>query len=175
MRKYSKAYFDVHLMISDPLKWIKEFKSVGANGYTFHYEALNGNADLIRKCCREIRSHGMTVGMSIKPGTPVNVLYPFIDEGLVDLVLIMTVEPGFGGQSFMNDQMQKCRDVRGKYGNKVHIEVDGGLNEDTTKVAAEAGANLIVAGSAIFGVSDLTKRRQVIETMRSSVQENLKN
>lgn len=112
---------------------------------TFHIETVQDPAALIRK----IKEAGMRVGIAVKPGTPVESVFPYLDNDEVDMILIMTVEPGFGGQSFMPEMMTKVTALRAKKPS-LNIQVDGGLNEKTIKAAAEAGANVIVAGSGIF-------------------------
>jgi len=143
LRKHTDMYLDCHLMVTNPGQWVNDFKVAGANGFTFHIEAVEDAADMIRK----VKEAGMKVGIAVKPGTPVDTVFPFLDD--VDMILIMTVEPGFGGQSFMPDQMAKVKILRERKPT-LNIEVDGGLNEHTIQQAAEAGANVIVAGSGIF-------------------------
>ena len=160
------AFIDCHLMVSEPAKWVEPLQKAGANSITFHLESQlpgsdkNGSVDAM---IQRIRAAGMNVGIVIKPGTPVEELYPYIDK--IDLVLIMTVEPGFSGQSFMAEMMPKVRVLREKYPS-LNIQVDGGLSPDTIDTAAEAGANVIVAASAIFGAKD---RKGVIASLRAGV------
>ncbi|XP_065843277.1 ribulose-phosphate 3-epimerase-like [Oscarella lobularis] len=153
------TYFDVHMMVSEPEKWIRDMEDAGCNRFVFHYESTDRPADLIRL----VREAGMDVGVVVKPKTPVSVVYPLVDH--VDMVLIMTVEPGFGGQKFMTDMMPKVADLRARYPN-LDIEVDGGLSPATIDAAAQAGANLIVAGTAVMK-SDNPK--DVIQQLRDSV------
>lgn len=141
-----EAIFDVHLMVTNPERWVADMANAGATYFTFHAE-IEKTEEEKRQLIQDIKKHGMKVGMAVKPKTPVDVVYPFIDE--LDLVLVMTVEPGFGGQKFMADMMPKVRVLRERYPH-VDIEVDGGLSPDTIDVAASAGANWIVAGSAVF-------------------------
>lgn len=159
LRKHSKAYFDVHMMVSKPEQWVEDFAKAGANSYTFHVEATADSAALIQK----IRACGMRPGITLKPGTPLSAIEPFVSS--VDMVLIMTVEPGFGGQSFMADQLDKVRSLRARYPT-LDIEVDGGIGPDTVQQAAEAGANVLVSGSAIFGSKDM---KATISTLRAAV------
>jgi ribulose-phosphate 3-epimerase len=147
LRKHSDAYFDVHLMVSKPSQWVDDIASAGGNMYTFHLEAVEGDELGVEALCAKIRAKGMKVGISIKPGTPVEALAPYV--ALVDLVLIMTVEPGFGGQSFMPAMLDKVRALRTAHPD-LDIQVDGGLGPATVDAAAQAGANSIVAGSAVF-------------------------
>eukprot|EP01027_Heterolobosea_sp_BB2_P002109 GEZU01003179.1.p1 GENE.GEZU01003179.1~~GEZU01003179.1.p1 ORF type:complete len:203 (+),score=67.27 GEZU01003179.1:215-823(+) len=163
LRKHTKAFLDCHLMVSNPGQWVEDFAKAGANSITFHYEAVDKPTELIEK----IVANGMKAAISIKPKTPVDVLFPILDKELnnLSMILIMTVEPGFGGQEFMPDMMPKVRALRERYP-KLNIQVDGGLSPDTIDQAAEAGANVIVAGSAIFGAKDPAG---VISTLREAV------
>ncbi|KAJ1639249.1 ribulosephosphate 3epimerase putative [Pavlovales sp. CCMP2436] len=147
LRKHSDAFFDCHLMVSKPSQWIDDIAKAGGNMYTFHLEAVAADELSVEEICAAIRVAKMKVGISIKPGTPVEELAPYI--ALVDLVLIMTVEPGFGGQSFMPQMMPKVLWLRTNYPG-LDIQVDGGISPATIDEAAKAGANSIVAGSAVF-------------------------
>jgi len=157
------AFIDCHLMVSEPAKWVEPLKQAGASSLTFHLESELPDQDA-HKMIQMIRDAGMRVGMVIKPATPVESLFPYVDK--LDLVLIMTVEPGFSGQKFMADMMPKVKELREKYP-KLNIQVDGGLSPETIDAAATAGANVIVAASAIFGASD---RKGVIDQLRSGVE-----
>lgn len=137
------AFFDCHMMVSEPEKWVTDIKEAGGDQFTFHLESTTNPQALIE----QIRAAGMKVGMAIKPGTSVEDCLPL--ASLVDMVLVMTVEPGFGGQSFMPDMMAKVVKLRADF-KELDIEVDGGLGPSTIDVAAKAGANMIVAGSAVF-------------------------
>ena len=148
IRPVSDLFFDVHIMISQPQKYITDLKKSGADLVTFHVEAEGDPAETIRM----IHAEGMKAGISVKPGTPVEVLAPYLDE--VDLVLVMTVEPGFGGQSFMEDMMPKLAWLRQRCRPGTVLQVDGGINRKTIAAAAAAGANCFVAGSAVFGRED---------------------
>ncbi|EGD74287.1 ribulose-phosphate 3-epimerase [Salpingoeca rosetta] len=159
LRKHTTAFLDCHLMVSNPEHWVKDMAAAGADRFTFHFEATNDADALIE----EVNKTGMKCGMVIKPKTPVDVLFPYLDR--IDLVLIMTVEPGFGGQSFMVDMMDKVKTLRAK-SPKLNIEVDGGLNLKTIDTAAKAGANMIVAGSAVFKAED---PKLVVQTLRDKV------
>ena len=145
------AFFDCHLMVSRPAQWVDDFKLAGANMYTFHIEAAVAAGDDVPKLCERIRQAGMKVGIAVKPGTPVEAISPYLS--LIDMALVMTVEPGFGGQSFMPDMMAKVAALRNQCPN-LDIQVDGGLSAANVDVAAAAGANVIVAGSATFKGSD---------------------
>lgn len=148
IRPVSDLFFDVHIMISQPQKYITDLKKSGADLVTFHVEAEGDPAETIRM----IHAEGMKAGISVKPGTPVEVLAPYLDE--VELVLVMTVEPGFGGQSFMEDMMPKLTWLREHCRPGTVLQVDGGINRKTIAAAAAAGANCFVAGSAVFGRED---------------------
>lgn len=151
IRKCTKLPFDVHLMIDKPERYVKNFIDAGANYLTIHVESTTDPREVLRK----IRALGCKPGVTLRPRTPLKDLEPFLSE--VDLVLIMTVEPGWGGQSFMMNQMEKVRIVREwatKNNPKLHIEVDGGVNAETSKIAREAGANVFVAGNFVFKSPD---------------------
>ncbi len=154
IRKSSALPFDVHLMISDPYKYIPDFVNAGSDIITFHAEA---DSD-IEKTIDLILASGKKAGLSVKPKTPVEAVYPYLDK--LSMVLVMTVEPGFGGQSFMEDMMPKVSAVRSEIdrrGLDVDIQVDGGINKDTISIAAKAGANVFVSGNAIFSSDDAKK------------------
>ena len=143
IKKVCAVPFDVHLMISDPLKYAEDFANAGADIICFHIESDSDTEKTIDK----ILSLGKKAALAIKPKTPVEEVIPFLDR--LSMVLVMTVEPGFGGQSFMEDMMPKIEKLR-ELGYKGDIEVDGGVNPETIKLAAKAGANVFVAGSAVF-------------------------
>ena len=154
IRKSSTLPFDVHLMISDPYKYIPDFVNAGSDIITFHAEA---DSD-IEKTIDLILASGKKAGLSVKPKTPVEAVYPYLDK--LSMALVMTVEPGFGGQSFMEDMMPKVSAVRSEIdrrGLDVDIQVDGGINKDTISIAAKAGANVFVSGNAIFSSDDAEK------------------
>lgn len=154
IRKSSTLPFDVHLMISDPYKYIPDFVNAGSDIISFHAEA---DSD-IEKTIDLILASGKKAGLSVKPKTPVEAVYPYLDK--LSMVLVMTVEPGFGGQSFMEDMMPKVSAVRSEIdrrGLDVDIQVDGGINKDTISIAAKAGANVFVSGNAIFSSDDAKK------------------
>jgi len=147
IRKISDLVFDTHLMISDPLKYAEIFVKAGADHITFHLESDN-NPDAV---IDTIRATGATVGISLKPKTPAERLFPYLHK--IDLVLIMTVEPGFGGQSFMADMMPKVKAVHDQIcaiGKPIHLEVDGGITAETVVQTAQAGGNMMVAGTSVF-------------------------
>ena len=148
IRPVSDLFFDVHIMISQPQKYITDLKKSGADLVTFHVEAEGDPAETIRM----IHAEGMKAGISVKPGTPVEVLAPYLEE--VELVLVMTVEPGFGGQSFMEDMMPKLAWLRERCRPVTVLQVGGGINRKTIATPAPPGANCFVAGSAVFGRED---------------------
>ncbi|KAL7135916.1 hypothetical protein ABFS83_11G130500 [Erythranthe nasuta] len=166
LRKHTDAYLDCHLMVTNPLDYVEPFAKAGASGFTFHVEVCEDNW---QELVKEIKSKGMKAGVSLKPGTPVEKVYPLVEaKDPVEMVLIMTVEPGFGGQKFMPEMMDKVRALRTKYPS-LDIEVDGGLGPSTIDVATSAGANCIVAGSSVFGAPDPA---QVISLLRKSVEDS---
>ena len=147
LRNKTKIIFDVHLMIVNPEKYAKRFIDAGADIVTFHYEACEDSAKLLE----EIRAAGAKAAISVKPATPIEEIYGLLDK--CDMVLIMTVEPGYGGQKFMPEMLEKVRKLRAeanRRGQNLDIQVDGGINPITAKEAVEAGANVLVAGSSVF-------------------------
>ena len=147
LRKASDLYFDVHLMIVDPIRYIKAFADAGADHITFHVEAAEDPAAVLK----EIRKYGKKTGITLKPATPLSSIEPYLDD--CDMVLIMSVEPGAGGQAYIPESTQKIADLkkmRDERGLSFDIEVDGGVKKDNVHVVLEAGANVIVAGSAVF-------------------------
>ncbi|HMM00752.1 MAG TPA: ribulose-phosphate 3-epimerase [Bacilli bacterium] len=150
--------FDVHIMIKRVLKYIPAFLDAGADIVTFHYEALKRN-EQIKKAIAMIHEAGKKAGISIKPQTPIEVLVPFIRE--LDLILIMSVEPGFGGQKFDPRAVDKIRELKKiivSSGSQALIEVDGGINDITGRQVRQAGADILVAGSYLFGHADFQAR-----------------
>lgn len=151
LRPLSDLTFDVHLMISHPKQYIRQFAEAGAEIITFHVEC----DDDIDETITEIEKYGVKPALSLKPGTPVECLYPYLDR--LYMVLVMTVEPGFGGQSFMMDQLdviRQCRELIDWYNPSCLLEVDGGINLKTAPLVKAAGANVLVAGSGIYGQED---------------------
>ena len=154
LRKVTDIFFDVHLMITHPERYIKDYVDAGADLITFHYEStfdVKGTVELIK-------SYGKKAAVSIKPATSPEVLFPLLKD--LDMVLVMTVEPGFGGQKMMTEMLEKVRAIR-KYANEnsidIDIQVDGGITPENVGLALLAGANVIVAGSAIFKANDPEK------------------
>ena len=160
LRKYSDLFFDVHLMISDPEKYTPEFIKAGADNITFHVETSKDPVGLIKR----IHDAGCTASVTLNPATPVEAIEKFAP--LCDMVLIMTVNPGFGGQSFMHDAARKCIRVREMIGPDKRIEVDGGIDPTTTPIVVGYGADTLVAGNAVFGQKD---RKAAIEAIAASV------
>jgi len=194
LRKSTGMYLDVHLMVASPGAWLDDFVSAGADGYTFHLESFgnNNNSTMydsnaartndnyvypgltreelgqVEALARKVRQAGIQrVGLAVRPKTPLDAYRSLLNiPGLFDLALIMTVEPGFGGQKFMASTLHKVAATRREFPD-ILIEVDGGLSKDTVGAAAQAGANVIVAGSAIFGSHT---PGDVIAFMRTSVE-----
>ncbi len=147
IRKTTNRFFDVHLMIEKPERYIQDFVDCGADSITFHLEATEDPAAVIR----QIHEAGVQAGISIKPGTELETVYPYLSQ--VELFLLMTVEPGFGGQAYLPQSTERIRKVREYLTNhqlSTDLEVDGGIKMDNLALVTEAGANVIVAGSAIF-------------------------
>lgn len=154
VRKYTDKPFDVHLMITDPLKYIDDFADASADIITFHVEC---DSD-IDKTIEKIKSRGIKAGLVIKPKTPAESVFEYLDK--IDLVLVMTVEPGFGGQSFMADMMPKVRAIKEeakRRGIDMTVEADGGIGAATIAQCAEAGVDVCVAGTAVFKAEDAAK------------------
>ncbi len=156
IRRITKLPLDTHLMIENPERYVSEFAKAGSDHITIHAEACPGN---LAEVLEQIRALKVGCGVSLKPATPLDAIQPFLDR--IDMVLLMTVNPGFGGQSFMREVLPKVQALRKIY--KRDIEVDGGINKDTSKEAVAAGANVLVAGTAIFGKQDV---RKAIEELR---------
>ena len=159
LRKHSKAVFDTHLMISEPEKYAKAFVEAGSNHITFHIETASEPVKLVE----HIHSLGVTCGVSLNPETEAGAIEEV--AGLCDMVLVMTVHPGFGGQEFIDSAAQKCRRVRELVGSGVRIEVDGGIDSTTAPVVVSYGADTLVAGNAIFAEPD---RAAAIEAIRTA-------
>ena len=147
-RKVTPAFFDTHLMISEPVRYAPAMVKAGAQNLTFHVEATPDPA----QAAREIRKTGCRVGITLKPGTPVEAIYPALEY--VDLVLIMSVEPGFGGQKFMPQMLAKARDIRKRLAPHQRLEIDGGIHNETIAAARDAGVDWFVVGSAVFDHPD---------------------
>ncbi len=159
LRKHSDLVFDGHLMISEPEEYAERFVEAGVNNLTFHIEVAKQPEKLIEK----LHSWGCTAGITLNPGTPVEAIKDVAP--LCDMVLVMTVEPGFGGQSFMQDAAKKIIKVREIVGPGIRVEVDGGIDAQTTPIVVGYGADTLVAGNAIFGQAD---RIAAIEALRAA-------
>ncbi|MBQ8994847.1 MAG: ribulose-phosphate 3-epimerase [Oscillospiraceae bacterium] len=163
LSKAVKAFYDVHLMIEEPHRYVEDFAKAGADMITFHVEAeedVDATLDQIHSC-------GVKAGVVVKPKTPAETVFPYLEKA--DMVLVMTVEPGFGGQKYMADMCPKIRAIRDeadRIGKKdLLVEVDGGIAADTVASAASAGANVFVAGSSVFGKAD---RKEAIQSIRDA-------
>ena len=157
IRKVTQMPLDVHLMIVEPVRYVDQFCDAGADLVTVHVEA--DSQEKIREAVDKIHAKGKRAGVVLKPKTPAEAALPFLDQ--VDLVLVMTVEPGFGGQKFMADQMDKVSAIRrwiDQRGLACELEVDGGVAPDTCKTVIENGANVLVAGSAVYKAADIPSR-----------------
>ncbi len=161
LRPKTNIVFDVHLMINEPQRYIERFiTECGADIVTFHIEATS-DPDL---CIDIIKKHGKKVGLSVKPGTDISAVYPYLDR--CDMILVMTVEPGYGGQAFMPEMVDKIKKLKKELvsrGLNCDIQVDGGINAQTAKLCVEAGANVLVAGSSVFKSAD---RKKAIDALR---------
>lgn len=160
LRKRSNMIFDVHLMIDAPERYAQRFIEAGADILTFHLEACKQPGELLD----QIRSEGVMAGISVKPNTPIEEVYPYLDR--CDMVLVMTVEPGFGGQKLIPETIEKVRKLKAEVENRgisIEIQVDGGVNSDNAKTLCSAGASILVAGSSVFKSSD---RRAAINALR---------
>ncbi len=149
LRSHTRIFFDVHIMVSDPIFWIEPFVSAGADGITFHVEAAGQPGEVIDY----IRSFGKKVGITLKPDTNIELVEPFLDR--VDMILIMSVAPGFGGQVFISESFDRIKEIRQfldrqNLSERVSIQVDGGVDLNNAAEIAAAGADILVAGSAIF-------------------------
>ncbi len=154
LRKSTDLILDTHLMIENPEKYIEPFAKAGSDILTFHYEACK-NSNQVNEVIDLIKSFNVKVGLSIKPKTEAKEIFEFLSK--IDLLLVMTVEPGFGGQEFMHDCAMKIPFIRDKAPNNLIIQVDGGINNLTSKICTSLGANSLVAGSYIYGNNDYKK------------------
>lgn len=162
MAKHAKKPLDVHLMIERPEKFIKEVKALGAKVMNVHYEACLH----LHRVVQQIKSEGMMAGVTLNPHTPIGVLEEIIGE--LDLVMLMSVNPGFGGQKFIEHSVDKTRRLRQlieRTGSKALIEIDGGVNRETGKLLVEAGADVLVAGSAVFKAPDPVEEIHVLKNL----------
>jgi ribulose-phosphate 3-epimerase len=162
VRGVTKAYLDAHLMIAEPLRYAEAMRKAGADNITFHVEVVDDPVH----AAREIRKLGCHVGITLNPATPVERIYPALDH--VDVVLVMSVVPGFSGQKFMPEVLSKVRDVKKRLRPDQRVEIDGGINAETIRQAKEAGADWFVVASAIFDQQD---RRRAIAELRERVED----
>lgn len=164
LRKATDMFLDVHLMIDKPHRYVEEFCKAGADLVVFHVEA--DQPQDLQVAIDTVKTQGKKVGLSVKPRTPASVLIPYVEQ--LDLILVMTVEPGFGGQRFMYDMLPKIEEIRSMidtYNPSCELEVDGGVDVETAPFVKKAGANVLVAGSAVFNKSD---RAEAIRLIRES-------
>ena len=161
VRRYSKLVFDTHLMVQNPDDLLEEYANAGSDLITVHVEACNNLVETLER----IRSLGCKAGVALKPKTDPLFLTKILDK--IDLILVMTVNPGFGGQKFINEMLKKITVVKSLIGsNNIDLEVDGGITQDNAKLVVKAGANILVAGSSIFGNGDEKKYKLNINSMR---------
>ena len=161
LRSHVNSFFDVHLMINEPIRYLEDYKKAGADGITVHIEACSD----VRKTLEKIRSLGVKSGLSIKPATPASAVFPYLE--LCDLVLVMTVEPGFGGQKLIPETVGKIKEISDECkarGLDIEIEADGGITPDNLPALVENGLTVAVAGSAVFRADDPAK---AIQKMKS--------
>ena len=161
VRRITDLTLNAHLMITSPARYTARFANAGADIVVFHVEAETH--ENIIAAIDELHDLGKKAGLSVKPGTPAGALAPYIDK--LDIVLVMTVEPGFGGQKFIPDMLPKISGIRriiNERGLNCDIEVDGGINPETAKMCIEAGANILVAGNDVFGVPDRAKQIELL-------------
>ncbi|MFV0394452.1 MAG: ribulose-phosphate 3-epimerase [Coprobacillaceae bacterium] len=158
IRKYTNLFLDVHLMVSEPKQYVDPFIESGADSIVYHIEAMESNEE-IQELLQYIKSKNVKVGLSIKPETPITVLKKYLH--LVDIILIMSVEPGFGGQEFNSIALHKIRALsfmKKEYGYQYEIEVDGGINMETADLCRKAGATVLVAGSYFFNTEEYSEK-----------------
>ena len=168
IRKESKLFFDVHLMVSEPERYIMDFVKCGADSITVHAEACED----LERTIEQIREAGVRVGVSIKPATPVNDISHMLED--VDMVLVMTVQPGFGGQKYLEECTEKIQELRDLIRDEdlnVDIQVDGGINDETMETVLKAGANLVVAGSYVFKDNLVSGVRHAKKRMNEVIRE----
>ena len=169
IRQATDLIFDVHLMITEPIRYVEEFAKIGADIITVHLEACED----VEATLKKIKACGKKSGLSIKPGTPVESIKPYLT--LVDMILVMSVEPGFGGQKYIEATTEKIRLTRQmikESGLDIDLEVDGGINVENVKMVLEAGANVIVAGVAVFGEQTLEKTKSFMEILSEKESHN---
>jgi ribulose-phosphate 3-epimerase len=151
IRKRTSLFIDCHLMLDNPWEFFEPFAAAGTDNLTFHVEVT----DDVKKMVREVKGLGINCGLSLKPDTPIEAVFPYLAD--IDMLLVMSVYPGFGGQEFMPESLDRIRATRKeamRLGTELDIEVDGGINSDTAPLVLEAGANVLVAGTAVYGAPD---------------------
>ena len=151
IRKRTSLFIDCHLMLDNPWEFFEPFADAGTDNLTFHVEVT----DDVKKMVREVKGLGINCGLSLKPDTPIEAVFPYLAD--IDMLLVMSVYPGFGGQEFMPESLDRIRATRKeamRLGTELDIEVDGGINPDTAPLVLEAGANVLVAGTAVYGAPD---------------------
>ena len=159
LRRHTKMFFDAHLMIADPVRYAEAFVEGGCDHITFHIEVTDQPAAVVE----HIRGLGVSVGVSLNPTTPASAIEPIL--GAVDMVLVMSVWPGFGGQRFIRDVLPKVQELRGGLGDHQRLEIDGGIDAETIGLAAAAGVDTFVAGSAVFGAPDPPRALMELERL----------
>lgn len=160
IRGLTDMIFDTHLMITKPERYIERFIDAGSDIVTFHIEAT----DKVEECLDMIRKRGKRAGLSIKPATPAEAVYPYLEK--CDMILVMTVEPGYGGQALIPETLDKVKQIRAyanEHGYEIDIQVDGGIKPENSKLAIDAGANILVAGSSVFKAEN---RKAAIDALR---------
>ena len=165
IRSCTEMFLDVHLMITEPIKYVRQFCEAGADLVNVHVEA--DEQERLLEALDAVRACGRMTGVTLKPKTPSEAVLPYLDK--VDLILVMTVEPGFGGQKFMHEQLEKVRSLRElirQNGRKIFLETDGGVDAVTGRLCVDAGADVLVAGSAVFGAAD---RAEAIRQIRADL------
>ena len=165
IRSCTEMFLDVHLMITEPIKYVRQFCDAGADLVNVHVEA--DEQERLLEALDAVRACGRMTGVTLKPKTPSEAVLPYLDK--VDLILVMTVEPGFGGQKFMHEQLEKVRSLRElirQNGRKIFLETDGGVDAVTGRLCVDAGADVLVAGSAVFGAAD---RAEAIRQIRADL------
>lgn len=161
LKRVASVPLDVHLMIENPEKYAQDFIKAGADILTFHYEAMRNDEEIF-KLIRLIKAHDVKAGLSIKPKTPAEKILPFLDE--LDLLLVMTVEPGFGGQKFMEDCAEKIKVIRKNAPSSLIVQVDGGINAETGRICRDYGATSLVAGNYVYKSADI---KSAIESLKA--------
>ena len=162
LRKITDITFDTHLMTQDPIRLVEKFAKAGSDYITFHFESDSDVSETLKL----IKSFGVKTGISVKPKTPIEAIYPYLDE--LDLVLIMTVEPGYGGQSFMEDMLPKISALRKEIDNRglnTIIEIDGGINDKTGKLCVDNGADALVAGTYLYASDNMPERTKLLQSL----------